>query len=144
VQYILNSHRIAETNFSPFELTFGTIDANYQELFKDAKGIPPTHKYLKRLDTNLVILKEASTTFQQRSLDKERGVNAEPEKQNLFVKGDLILFDSGSKPNPKMSSRHKGPYRVIDHTKNDVQVRNLVTDAILKYSSHDLLDSILF
>jgi hypothetical protein len=137
VQYILNSHKSAETDFTPFELTFGTQESIYQDLFKDVKREPPKNKFLKRLDANLSILKEASTAF-QRSLNKDRGVNSEPEKHNKFAKGDFVMFDAGSKPNPKMSSRNKGPFRVIDHTKNDVQVRNLVTDAIVKCSSHDL------
>ena len=39
------------------------------------------------------------------------------------------MLDTGPKPTPKMSSRRKGPYRVIAQVKNDVQVCNLITYA---------------
>lgn len=125
VQDILNSHRSAETDFTPFELTFGTHNVLYQELFKDCKTHPP-HQFLNTL---LLSLKTASTNF-QRSLDLERNMNVSPASNNKFVKGDFVLFDAGPKPNPKMPSRNKGPFRVIDHVKNDVQVRNLETNAM--------------
>ena len=37
-----------------------------------------------------------------------------------------------------MSSKRKGPYRVIAQVKNGIQVCNLTTDAIHVYSVHDL------
>ena len=37
-----------------------------------------------------------------------------------------------------MSSRHRRSYRVIAQIKNDVQVRNLITDAIYIYCVHNL------
>jgi hypothetical protein len=48
------------------------------------------------------------------------------------------MFDTGSKPVPKMSTRYKGPHEVVHHTANDVQCRNLVTGAIQTYSTEDL------
>jgi hypothetical protein len=49
-----------------------------------------------------------------------------------------VLFDAGLKVIPKMSTRIKGPFKVVQQFKNDVQVRNLVTDAIVDYSLTDL------
>ena len=137
VQYILNSHCSTETSFSPFELTFGTQDVLYSDLLKGATSFSPQQKLLKRLVTNIAKLREVSTEY-QRSLDKARVSSQELSKQNKYCKGDYVMFDTGPKPNPKMSSRHRGPYRVIAQIKNDVQVRNLITDAIHTYSVHDL------
>ena len=137
VQYILNSHCSSETSYSAYELTFGTQDVLYTELLKGGKDSRPQHKLLQRLVANIAKLREASTEH-QRALDKERIETQELTKQNLYQKGDYVMFDTGPKPNPKMSSRHRGPYRVIVQVKNDVQVRNLITDAIHVYSVHDL------
>ena len=56
----------------------------------------------------------------------------------MYRCGDYVMFDTGPKPNPKISSRHRGPYRVIAQLKNDVQVHNLITGAIHIYSVNDL------
>ena len=57
---------------------------------------------------------------------------------NMYQPGDYVLFDAGPKVIPKMSTRMKGPFKVVQQFKNDVQVRNLVTDAIVDYSLADL------
>jgi hypothetical protein len=58
--------------------------------------------------------------------------------QNKFQEGDLVLYDAGPKPHPKMASRHKGPYEVVRQNKNDVQVRDIVTGVVLEFSVVDL------
>jgi hypothetical protein len=58
--------------------------------------------------------------------------------QNCFQEGDLVLLDAGPKPQPKMASRHKGPYKLVRQSKNDVQVRDLVTGVVLEFSVVDL------
>ena len=137
IQYMLNSHRSSESAYSAFELTFGTQDVLYTDLLKGADTFSLQQKLLQRLVSNIASLQEASTKY-QRSLDKERVDSQDLSKQNMYQTGDYVLFDTGTKPNPKMSSRHRGPFCVIAQVKNDVQVRNLITDAIHIYSVHDL------
>ena len=68
--------------------------------------------------------------------DRDKG----PTKKtmNMYQPGDYVLFDTGPKVTPKMSTRMKGPFKVVQQFKNDVQVRNLVTDAVVDYSLADL------
>ena len=91
---------------------FGTQDVLYSDLLKGATSFSPQQKLLKRLVAYMAKLREVSTEY-QRSLDKARVSSQELSKQNKYCKGDYVMFDMGSKPNPKMSSRHRGPYRVI-------------------------------
>ena len=137
VQYTLNTHLSSETSYSPFELTFGTQDVLYTDLLKGVNEFSPQQKLLQRLVDNITKIRAVSTDY-QRALDQERIGSQDLAKQNKYREGDYVMLDTGPKPTPKMSSRHKGPYRVIAQVKNDVQVRNLITDAIHVYSVHDL------
>ena len=49
-------------------------------------------------------------------------------KQNVYHEGKLVLWQRDStKPLPKKLAPYlKGPYKVIRHTKNDVECRHLV------------------
>jgi hypothetical protein len=136
VQYILNSHISAETGFSPFELTFGSLDKVYGDLLKNCSG-RPVHTLLSKLNENLEILRAASTEF-QKTLIATRIPEKQIVVQNKFQEGDLVLYDAGPKPHPKMASRHKGPYEVVRQNKNDVQVRDIVTGVVLEFSVVDL------
>ena len=136
VQYILNEHVSAETGYSPFELTFGSADANYSELLKDVKG-DPSHVLLRRLNDNLKLLRKASKAFQD-DLVAKRTEHVDTAAVNSYQPGDFVLFDAGPKPHPKLAARFKGPMQVVTQYKNDVQCRNLITDAIQTYSVEDL------
>jgi hypothetical protein len=136
VQYILNSHVSSETGFSLFELTFGSADKIYGDLLKDCSG-RPVHTLFSKLNENLTFLRAAIAEFQQ-SLISARVPKDKEAVQNRFQEGDLVLFDAGPKPHPKMASRHKGPYEVVRQHKNDVQVRDLVTGVVLEFSVVDL------
>ena len=137
VQYILNSHVSSETAHSPFDLLFGSEASKYQDLFDKKNNREPTHLWLQRLDANLKLLNEASAKYQN-DLVKSRQDQDELVTANTFQIGDYVTFDSGSKVFPKMSCRFKGPFRVESQIKNDVTVRNLVTDALVTYSVKDL------
>ena len=107
----------------------------YTDLLEGADTFSLQQKLLQRLVSNIASLRKTSAKY-QRSLDKELIESEDLSMQNQC--GDYVVFDTGPKPNPKMSSRHRGPYRVIAQIKNDVQVQNLITDAVHIYSVHDL------
>ena len=52
--------------------------------------------------------------------------------QNTFQKGDLVLLRlSRDKPKPhKLHPKYLGPYEVLQHVKNDVEVRHMATNKI--------------
>ena len=106
----------------------------YSDLLKGATTFSPQFKLLQRLVANIDKLRTVSTDY-QRSLDKDRIDAQDLSKQNKYQSGDYVMFDTGPKPHPKMSSRHRGPYRVIYQEKYDVQVSNLTTDDIHTYSA---------
>jgi hypothetical protein len=137
VQYILNTHVSDETGQTPFELTFGTQDVLYQKLLSDVKG-DPAHLLLKRLNDNLVLLRDVSREYQELLVKERESKGIIPARQNKYQPGDFVMFDAGSKPNPKMSCRMKGPFEVVRQYKNDVFIRNLVTGGMKEYSVADL------
>ena len=137
VQYILNSHRSAETNFTPFELMFGNDAEKYAMIFKQDNGQNPTHLWLSRLNDNLKLVRQLSKEYQQ-GLIEHRQDKDTPETLNTYQRGDFVTFNSGPKVLPKMSCRYKGPYIVERQSKNDVLCRDLVTDAVHTFSLKDL------
>jgi hypothetical protein len=50
----------------------------------------------------------------------------------------LVMHYTGPKPSPKLTSCFRGPFIVISHHKNDVKLRDVLTDAIKLLSSHTL------
>lgn len=138
VQYIINTHISDETAQTPFELTFGTQDVIYRELLVDAQATDPSHMLLKRLNDNLVLLRQVSKEYQTKLIQERASKGITPSTQNSYQKGDFVMFDSGPKPHPKMSCRMKGPFEVVRQYKNDVLVRNLVTGGMKEYSVSDL------
>ena len=140
VQYILNTHVSDETGMTPFELTFGSQDVIYKDLLSDKgkDGGNPQHLLLRRLNENLQAVREISKEYQS-SLVKvrsDKGISA--DTQNMFQKGDFVMYDAGPKPFPKMASRMKGPFEVVRQYKNDVLIRNLITGGMREYSVSDL------
>jgi hypothetical protein len=138
VQSIMNSKVSAETAHTPFELTFGSQDALYTKLLPaDATATTDVaHVLLQRLNSNLQILRDASSEFQN-SLVATRSKSTESASLNRYQAGDYVTYDAG-RPHPQLAWRYKGPYAVISQYRNDVSCRNLVTDAITQFSVTDL------
>jgi hypothetical protein len=139
VQSIMNAKVSLETNESPFALTFGSQDALYTNLPKSDNSAAPevTHILLQRLNDNLQMLRDASSTYQASLVKTRTKANVPAKEQNRYQSGDYVTFDAG-RPRPKLSCRFKGPYRVVSQYKNDVSCRNLVTDALVEFSVTDL------
>ena len=136
IQYIMNSKVSLETDKTPLELTFGSHDVLYTDLLSQSAGHEPGHVLLQRLNQNLKDLRAVSDKYQDALIDSR--LKANPTHVNQYQAGDYVTYDSGPKPHPKLSCRHKGPYRVVSQYKNDVECRNLVTDALVTFSLADL------
>lgn len=138
IQYILNSHSTPENGgFTPFALTFGSQDDVYTTALDAFTGSTPVHAFLRRLEENLSKIKLMAKEQQLQLVAERRGAQVE-SALNRFQAGDLVLFDAGSKPSPKLAARYRGPYEVLDHSRNDVDVRDLVDGAVKRFSSVDL------
>ena len=127
VNFQLCSFPTSETGgITPFELKYGTKDAKY---FKLPEGLHPgarCHELLKRLDSNIEIVREISTTL-QKQIAIERGVAA--AKLPRYEPGDFILWDPRETPcdhlETKLSPPWLGPYEVIEQVKNDIECVHL-------------------
>jgi len=126
VQYLLNSQVSHETGLTPFHAHFGTDDSTYMRLPETRNAKEEAHEFVRLLDQDLRSLWDTSKKFQAGIIAK-RGGNMDPEKQNRYQRGDLVLFHlDTSKPLPtKLTMRFSGPFEVISHDKNDVQCRHL-------------------
>jgi hypothetical protein len=135
VQYMLNAQVSSETGLSPFHAHFGTEDATYFRLPDSATVTQTTQEFVRLLDENLKTLWEISESVQRRHLE-ERGANVDPELQNQYQKGDLVLFQFNAKGGPapsKLAMKYMGPYEVLSQHKNDVECRHLSMKTVHKF-----------
>lgn len=126
IQYLLNSQVSHETGLTPFHAHFGTEDSTYMRLPATRSPAEEAHEFVRLLDEDLRSLWDTSKKYQSGLIEK-RGGNIDPQKQNRYQQGDLVLFAlDTSKPLPsKLTMRFSGPFEVISHEKNDVQCRHL-------------------
>ena len=136
VQYILNSFVSSETGYTPFELMFGSTSVIYSKLLDKCKS-NPANIMLQKLNENLQTLHQISKEYQDK-LVIDRHKDQSEQEQNSYQPNDLVLFDAGPKPSPKLAARYKGPFEVVHQYKNDVDCRDLITGAVKRYSVEDL------
>ena len=132
IQNALNFTIHAETNYTAMEMKFGSYDVAYMHLPDNAILSNNAPKMLTELNDTLRIIREISKSYQQSLVLKRDNSNTVPSTLNKFQRGDFVLFlysVDGYQLN-KLDAKFLGPYEVISHIKNDVQVRNLITDAI--------------
>ena len=124
--FLMNKFADAETGISPYTLVFGS-DAAKQFTLPVGRINPSTaSSYLRILDEDLEVVKKYSLQFQNELVKKR----VDPEfKQNMFQKGDLVLFEfPKDKPLPsKLNGKYAGPFEVLNQVKNDVTCRHCAT-----------------
>jgi hypothetical protein len=127
VKYMINSQPNSETGAIPFHMHFGSDDQTYMKLPELANASETAHEFVKLLDADLRSLWETSKEYQRKLVAERSSANGDPEKQNLFQPGDLVLFQiDTSVPRPsKLTMKYKGPYEVLSQYKNDVQCKHL-------------------
>ena len=135
IQCALNSTVHSETGYPANELKFGSSDYPYMLLPDNDILSNTTSVLLTQLNDNLRTIRDISKSHQQALVAKRDNSLSVPSTLNKYQKGDFVLFlysVEGHQLN-KLDAKFLGPYEVISHVKNDVQVRNLVTDAISVY-----------
>ena len=132
IVFALNSRRMRETGgYTPFQLKYGTQDA---ERFKLPKDILPEDKaasVLKQLDEDLKTIRAASLKLQQEVAKERAAEDGEPQQ---YEKGDLILWNPKEHPgamrSEKLAPHWFGPYKVIQQVKNDIMCEHVVMHTI--------------
>ena len=123
VEFVLNGTVNSETGITAYAAHFGTAAETYSRL---PSGLSPTaqsHELLRLLDSNLKTVLAVSSDF-QRKLIEER-LSANPPVPNQYQPGDRILMRTEKMQRPdKLTPPNLGPYNVIRHTKNDIEVRH--------------------
>jgi hypothetical protein len=129
IAHAINSSVHSETGFAPMELKFGSNDLPFMTLPDNDIISASAPQVLQLLNSNLKTIRDISHNFQMDLVAKRQDPAS---ARNKFQTGDFVLFlysAEGEMLN-KLDAKFLGPYKVLTHVKNDVQVRNLVTDAI--------------
>ena len=134
IQYIINSTTNSETNMVPFELHFGQQALTYHKIPTDLHLHAKVNDFVQNLNSNLKYLLEVSRSY-QRSLVSKRTANSNVLYTNQYQAGDYVLKQLDmSKPRPsKLHPQFLGPYEVIKQLGNDIEVRNIISGAILTF-----------
>jgi hypothetical protein len=134
IQHQLNYMTYTETGFSAFELEFGTLDSVDYKILPEDNIQEKSPVILKKLNENLKIIRDISDDWQL-ALVKRRD-NCK-DTLNKYQPGDFVLFlyDEQNNRDNKLDVLYLGPYIVISHIRNEVNVRNLITDAVSTYHS---------
>jgi hypothetical protein len=135
--FLMNKFNDSETGISPYTLLFGSDSARHFKIPTSSLNPTTASAYLKALDADLEIVREFSSRFQAGIAEKRTG---EQPKQNLFQKGDYVLFAYPvDKPLPsKLNGKYAGPFEVISHVKNEVSCRHCATGKVSEFYSGDL------
>jgi hypothetical protein len=122
------------------ELKFGSSDFAFMDLPDHDISADTSSEILLELNTNLKTIRDISRKYQLDLVQKRDNSNATPSTLNKYQPGDFVLFRFSvtGESEFKLDARNLGPFRVISHIKNDVQVRNLITDAIKTFHSNRL------
>jgi hypothetical protein len=137
IEYACNSQYHSEINAIPMELKFGTADFAYHHMPDNDIITNNAPDVLIRFNDHLKIIRSLSREYQLSLVEKR---DNSISTNNKYQPGDFVLFIysvEGERLN-KMDAAYLGPYVVLTHVRNDVKVRNLITDAVNIYHSDRL------
>ena len=128
ITFTLNDRRTQETGgFTPFELKYGSKDAQHFRLPADISAGAKATAMIKQLDKDLMVLRTRSKELQSELVNKRKR-NDKPH--TTYAEGDLILWNPQEHPRDmrpvKLSPSWYGPYRVIWHRGNDIHCEHVV------------------
>ena len=128
ITYILNSHISTETGYCAYELHFGRSDQIYFKLPESRDPTTISNEYVRLLEEDLQALRALSRAHMD-TIAKERSGEINPETQNMYQEGDLVLLvarpDKRTLRSAKLDNDFFGPYRVIGQNQNMVVCTHL-------------------
>jgi hypothetical protein len=128
INYFLNDRPTQETGgLTPFQLKYGTQDAEFFRLPKNALPENCSTLILTKLDQDLKNLRQTSLKFQQQLTTEQRTVMSSP--QITYQPNDLILWNprehSRAMKNEKLMPNWLGPFRIVTHKGNDIECMHI-------------------
>ena len=140
IAHACNSQRHGETGMVPMELKFGSAD--FSRMFLPDNDIisADAPDILILFNTHLKTIRDISRSFQLSLVEERDNSNSHPSTLNKYQPGDFVLFLYSVKGDQehKLDSKHLGPFKVVSHIRNDVTVRNIITDAIKVFHANRL------
>ena len=129
--FVINDKVNSETGVRPFDARFGRIDGPYLKLPENALPEEITHEWIKQLDDKLRTVWSISSEYQAK-LVKERVKQTPEERRNVYHPGELVLLqrDPSQHLPTKLSMHFTGPWEVIKHESNAVEIRHIATHEI--------------
>jgi hypothetical protein len=127
INFAICSHPTSETGgYTPFQMKYGTQDAEYFRLPETLEPGKISGEILTRLNEDIRIIREKSKLLQDEIvLERKKKDNA----SQTYEPGDFVLFNPREKPSDfltsKLSPTWLGPYEVVSQLKNDVTMRHL-------------------
>jgi len=127
INFALCSHNTSETGGpTPFQLKYGTQDAEFFRLPADLEPGARNHEILRRLDQDLRTIRDISLNLQNQIVE-ERKKNDKPHAH--YEVGDFVLWNPREKQSDfapsKLGPNWFGPYEVISQHKNDVTMKHM-------------------
>ena len=126
INFELANRTTSETGgYTPFQLKYGTQDAEYFRMPENLEPGARSHEILTRLDRDLQTIRQISLEKQALIVEERKAKDPIPLQYEL---GDLVLFNARENPGDmlpsKLSPSWLGPYEVLGQHKNDVRMRH--------------------
>ena len=131
---IINEQQPTRGGIEPLSLTFGS---HFQGI-PDGTTLPTDpHEYVRQLDENFTYLRKIAKEFHEREASRRTAPNLPVPM--CFNAGDFVLkkIDTENRPN-KLFADYEGPFEVLKHSENDVEVKSLVTGVVQVFHSSAL------
>ena len=127
ITFHINNHRSSESGYSAFDCTFGSMHSEFfNSLGIESAHLSPPSTFVMELMADIEAIQQKSKEFQQ-SIALTRATDLS-EPRNTWSAGDFVFVDNTA-PLHKLQAPRLGPYEVMSHDKNDVMLRDLITNA---------------
>jgi len=129
--YLLNHEPHGETSIAPAQGTFGTLSSN-ESIGTFKENI--SNEFVQELDENLKEIRIIIANNHKSTTDK-RAINnpSDVSQINTYQAGDYVLKNNVLPNLPrrfKLETRCLGPFKVISQFKDEVTIKNIITDVI--------------